>query len=85
MLRSSSIVHVYRQVLEIKVVQFCKYSPNSRCRPWSCLLTVLAVFLANSSPFLLREMSETFRHFISLPKQFKRSESIIFTFSRQSN
>ena len=33
-----------------RVVQFYKYSPNSRCRPSSCLLAVLAMFLANSSP-----------------------------------
>ena len=26
-----------------------KYSPNSRCRPSSCLLTVLAMFLATIS------------------------------------
>ena len=32
------------------VVQACKYSPNSRCRPSSCLLPVFAMFLANSSP-----------------------------------
>ena len=28
----------------------CKYSPNNRCRPSSCLLDVLSMFLANSSP-----------------------------------
>ena len=27
-------------------VQLRKYSPNRRCRPSSCLLTVLAMFLA---------------------------------------
>ena len=33
------------QVKEIiMVVQFCKYSSKSRCRPSSCLLAVLAVF-----------------------------------------
>ena len=41
MLSSSSIVHV---------VQLRKYSPNNRCRPSSCLLAVLAMFLAIISP-----------------------------------
>ena len=40
----TSIVHVSR------VVQLRKYSPNSRCRPLSCLLAVLAMFLAIISP-----------------------------------
>ena len=26
------------------IVQLCKYSPNSRCRPSSCLLAVPALF-----------------------------------------
>ena len=29
-----------------RVVQLRKYSPNSRCRPSSCPLAVLAMFLA---------------------------------------
>ena len=33
-----------------RVVQFCKYSPNSGCRPSSFILAVLAMFLANTSP-----------------------------------
>ena len=33
-----------------RVVHFCKYSPNSRCRPSNCLLAVLVMFLANSLP-----------------------------------
>ena len=42
------------------------YSPNSRCRPSSCLLAALAMFLANSSPnvFLPREKSEMFHHVV---------------------
>ena len=32
-----------------RFVQFCKYSPNSRCRRSNCLLAVLQVW-ANSSP-----------------------------------
>ena len=31
------------------LVQFCKYSPNSRCRLSSCLLAVLVMFLATDS------------------------------------
>ena len=31
---------------KFRFLQFCKYSPNSRCRPSSCLLAVLAMFLA---------------------------------------
>ena len=27
-----------------RVVQLCKYPPNSRCGPSSCLLAVLAMF-----------------------------------------
>ena len=33
-----------------RVVQLHKYSPNSRCRPLSCLLAVLPMFLAIISP-----------------------------------
>ena len=33
-----------------RVLQDCKHSSNSRCRPSSCLLAVLSMFLANSSP-----------------------------------
>ena len=32
------------------LVQLGKYSPNSRCRPPSCLLAVFAMFLAIISP-----------------------------------
>ena len=35
--------HAY---LTFRVVQLRKYSPNSRCCPSSCLLAVLAMFLA---------------------------------------
>ena len=44
-------VYLYRDVQDIKgCLVICKYSPNSRCRPSSCLLAVLSMFLANSSP-----------------------------------
>ena len=43
MLSLSSIVYV-------RFVQLRKYSPNSRCRPSSCLLAVFAMFLSIISP-----------------------------------
>ena len=46
------------------MVQYCKYSPNSTCRPSSCLLAVLAMLLANSSLISSRETSEMLRHFV---------------------
>ena len=39
---SSSSIHSY---CTFRVVQLRKYSPNSRCRPSSCLLAVLAIVL----------------------------------------
>ena len=48
-----------------RVVEDCKYSPNSGCRPSSCLLAVFAMFLANSSPF---PSSEMFPHFVLTTK-----------------
>ena len=51
MLSSSSLVCLSARLGDKRLtVQYCKYSPNSRCRPSSCLLAVLAMFLANSSP-----------------------------------
>ena len=51
MLSSSSIV-------AFRVVQLRKYSRNSRCRPSSCLLAVLAMFLAIFRLVLTLETSE---------------------------
>ena len=54
------------------VVQLHKYSPNSRCRPLSCLLAVLPIFLAIISPistlFLTLETSETSAIFVFTTK-----------------
>ena len=36
-----------------EVFQFCKYSPCFRRYPSSCLLAVLAMFLANSFPIVM--------------------------------
>ena len=33
-----------------RVVQLCKYPPNSRCCPSSCLLAILSMFLDVISP-----------------------------------
>ena len=38
------------------VVQLRKYSSNSRCRPSSCLVPVLAMFLAIISPSTYGEL-----------------------------
>ena len=65
------------------MVQYCKYSPNSTCRPSSCLLAVLAMLLANSSPISSRETSEMLRHFV-LSKQLNlvlRSSRLTVQFS----
>ena len=48
-----------------RVVQLRKYSPNSRCRPSSCLLDDLAMFLVNSSPISSWSNEWNVRHFCS--------------------
>ena len=46
--------YVHLRQCTFRVVQLRKYSANSRCRPSSCILAVLAMFLAIISPkFLL--------------------------------
>ena len=52
------------------VVQFRKYSPNSRCGPSSCAFAVLAMFLAIISPSSYSWNEWNVRHFLfSQPKQ----------------
>ena len=67
-----------------RVVQYCKYSPNNRCHPLSCLLAVFAMFLANICLFLLRETSEMFHLFLLTAKTafnlFLRSSWIVVQF-----
>ena len=48
----------------------CKYSPNSRCRLLSCLLALLGMFLANSSPVYSswNEWKFIFCHFVFTTK-----------------
>ena len=41
---------VHLRYCTFRFVQLRKYSPNSRCRPLSCLLAVFALFLAIISP-----------------------------------
>ena len=63
MLSSSSCLSASLGDKELFSTANSKYSPNSRCRPSSYLLAVLAVFL-----FLPRETSEMFRHFVLTTK-----------------
>ena len=58
------------------MVQYCKYSPNSTCGPSSCLLAVLAMLLANSSPISSRETSEMLRHFVLTVKTTQPSPQV---------
>ena len=50
-LKVTSIVHLYREVKEIKGCSVRKYTPNSRCRLSSCRLAVLVMFFDNSLPW----------------------------------
>ena len=62
-----------------RFVQLRKYSPNSRCRPSSCLLAVLAMFLAIFRLVLTLETSEMSAIFSSSqPKQL----NLVPSFSR---
>ena len=51
-----------------RVVQLRKYSPNSRCHPLSCLLAVLAMFLAIVHLVLTLETSEMSAIFVFTTK-----------------
>ena len=69
MLSSSSIVHVYQQVQEIKgcsVLQM--FSKLSRCHPSSCLLVVLLCIQPIVRLFLPCVTSEMFHHFCNTTK-----------------
>ena len=46
MIRKPNSIIVHLRQYTFRFVQLHKYSPNSRCRPSSCLLAVLATFLA---------------------------------------
>ena len=88
MLSSSSIVHVYRQVQEIKgcsVLQM--FSKLSRCHPSSCLLVVLLCIQPIVRLFLPCVTSEMFHHFCNTtkttqphPQVFSVNGSIIWQF-----
>ena len=51
-----------------RVVQLRKYSPNSGCRPLSCLLAVLAMFLAIICLVLTLEASKISAIFVFTTK-----------------
>ena len=94
MLSSSSIVHVYRQVQEIKgcsVLQMFKCSANvqmfCKCHPSSCLLVVLLCIQSIVCLFLPCVTSEMFHHFCNTtkttqghPQVFSVNGSIIWQF-----
>ena len=46
MLTSIDVKFIFNSECTFRVVQLRKYSPNGRCHPSSCLLAVLAMFLA---------------------------------------
>ena len=54
---------VHLRYCTFRFVQLRKYSPNSRCRSSSCLLDVLAMFLASFSPSCYSWKEWNVRHF----------------------
>ena len=52
----------------LRLFSASKYSPNSRCRPSSCLLAVLAMFLAIISPSCYSWNEWNVRHFVFTTK-----------------
>ena len=54
---------VHLRKCTFRFVQLRKYSPNSRCRPSSCLLAVLAMFLGIFSPSSYSWNEWNVRHF----------------------
>ena len=50
-----------------------EYSPNSRFRPSSCLLAVLAMFLAIISPSYVVTLETSIRHFRSHNQNYSTS------------
>ena len=62
--------YVHLRQCTFRVVQLRKYSANSRCRPSSCILAVLAMFLAIISPkFLLLKRVKCPPYLFPQPKQ----------------
>ena len=73
MLRSSSIACLLARLIDkglFSTVGEGLQTANSRCLLSSCLLAVLSLFLANSSPIssLASETSEMFCHFVLTTK-----------------
>ena len=50
MLTIIDVKFIFDSARTFRVIQLRKHSPHSRCRPSSCLLAVLAMFLAIISP-----------------------------------
>ena len=71
MLASIDVKFIFDSASTLRIFQLRKYSPNSRCRPSSCLLAVLAMFLAIISPSSYSrnlETSEMSAHFVFTTK-----------------
>ena len=62
-----------------RFVQLCKYSPNSRCHPSSCLLAVLAVFLAIFSPSSYSWNEWNVRHFFKFTTKTTQPRPQVFS------
>ena len=71
----SIILHMIRKPNSIIVLLFVKYSPNSRSRPSSCLLAVLAMFLAMFSPSSYSWNEWNVSHFSSSDNQNNSTSS----------
>ena len=56
-----------------------KYSPNSRCRPSNCLLTVLAMFLAIFSPSSYSWNEWNVRHFFKFSSKTTQPRPQVFS------
>ena len=68
-----------------RYVQFRKYSPNSRCRPPSCIINVLAMFFVNSSLILSSRNEWNVRpfctHYQNQPNLVPRSSRLTVQYS----
>ena len=63
----------------LRVVQLRKYSPNSRCRPTSCLLAVLAMFLAIFWPSSYSWNEWNVRHFFKFTTKTTQPRPQVFS------
>ena len=70
---------VHLQQCTFRFVQLRKYSPNSRCRPSSCLLAVLAVFLAIFWPTSYSWNEWNVRHFFKFTTKTTQPRPQVFS------